>query len=95
MQEIIREIFLDDVALVAEADDELRDAEGRVELHDVPEDGLRADLHHGLRARVRFLGDARALAAGENHALHAERFINSPYRAICCSENAAMFSPAE
>ena len=71
MQEIIREILLDHVALVAEADDELLHAERRIQLHDVPENRPRADFHHGLRPRVRLLGDARALAAGENDALHA------------------------
>jgi hypothetical protein len=36
MQEIIREVLLDHVALVAEADDELADAEGGIQFHDVP-----------------------------------------------------------
>src|SRR5580658_6907446 len=41
-----------------------------VQLHDVPENGPRPDLDHGLRPGIRLLGDAGALAAGENHALH-------------------------
>ena len=40
MQKIVREIFLDHVALVTKAYDELRYAECCVQLHDVPEHGL-------------------------------------------------------
>jgi len=39
--------------------------------------------------------DPGALAAGENHALHGDRVVNSRYCAICASENSRMFSPAE
>src|SRR5690606_8709965 len=40
MQEIVREILLDDVTLVAQANDEVVDAMRRVDLHDVPENRL-------------------------------------------------------
>ena len=46
MQMIIREIFFDDVALIAKADNELVDAVGRKAAHDMPQNGLTADLHH-------------------------------------------------
>ena len=39
VQEVVGEVFLDHETLVAEADDELVDAVGRVHLEDVPQDG--------------------------------------------------------
>jgi len=48
VQEVVGEVFLDDVALVAETDDEVIDAVLGVELEDVPEDGAAADLDMGL-----------------------------------------------
>ena len=49
----IQEVVLDDVALVAERDDELRKAVEGVDLHDVPEDGMLADLQHRLGPQIR------------------------------------------
>ena len=70
VQEVVREILLDDVALVAAADHEIVDAVRRVDLHDVPEDRLAADLDHRLRLQIALLGDPRAEPAGENDDLH-------------------------
>ena len=64
VQEVVGEVFLDDVALVAAVDDEVIHAVGGVELHDVPEDGPTADLDHRLGLEVGFLGDAGAEASG-------------------------------
>src|SRR5690606_39264156 len=47
MQEIIREVFLDEVTLVPAAHDEVRMAGGGVQLHDVPQNGSPPDFHHG------------------------------------------------
>src|ERR1700683_3097601 len=94
MQKVIRKVLLDHVALVSKTHDELVDAERRVQFHDVPEDRLRADFQHGLRPAARFLGDARALAAGENDAFHTPRLLRARYCAICASENLTMSSPA-
>ena len=54
VQEVVGEVLLDDVALVAAADDEVVDAVRGVELEDVPEDGQTADLDHGLGAKRGF-----------------------------------------
>jgi hypothetical protein len=48
VQRVVGEPLLDDVSLVAETDDELLDPVGRVDLHDVPQHRLAADLDHGL-----------------------------------------------
>jgi len=45
---VVGEVLLDEVALVAEADDELLDAVGGVDLHDVPEDRLAPISTMGL-----------------------------------------------
>ena len=46
------------------------DAVGRVDLHDVPEDGPAADLDHRLGLKVSFFRQARAQTARENDSLH-------------------------
>ena len=74
VQEIVSEIFLDQVALVAAADDEVVDAVGGVELHDMPEDGLAADLDHGLGLEVGFFGETGAEATGEDDRFHWGKF---------------------
>ena len=51
VQEVVGEVFLDDVALEAAADDEVRDAVRRVDLHHVPEQWLAADFDHRLRTQ--------------------------------------------
>ena len=66
VQEIVSEIFLDHVPLRAAADDKLVDAMGAVELENVPEDWLAADLHHWLWFEVGFFADAGAEAARED-----------------------------
>jgi hypothetical protein len=52
VEEVVGEVLLDHVAAVAEADDEVVDARGRVDLEDVPEDRPVADLHHRLGLEV-------------------------------------------
>jgi hypothetical protein len=58
VQEVVGEVLLDQVTLVAQADHELVDSVGRVDLHDVPEDRLAADLHHWLGLQGGFLAEA-------------------------------------
>jgi len=70
VQEVVGEVLLDQVALVAAADHEIVNAVGGVDLHHMPKDRLAADLYHGLGLEVRFLGNARAEAAGEDDSFH-------------------------
>ncbi len=65
-----QEVLLDDLALVAEAEDELVVAPHRVVAHDVPEDRLAADLDHRLRDALGLLAHAHAEPAAEDHDLH-------------------------
>ena len=64
------EVLLDDLALVAEAEDEVVVTPARVVAHDVPEDRPAADLDHRLRDALRRLAHANAEAAAEDHDLH-------------------------
>ena len=64
VQEVVGEVLLDDVALVAEADNEVVDALLRVELEDVPENGASADLDHGLGTDRGFFAETRAETTG-------------------------------
>jgi hypothetical protein len=70
VDEVVREVLLDDVALVAQADDELVDPMRRVDLHQVPQDRLAADLDHGLGFQVGLLGEPRPEPAREYDGLH-------------------------
>ena len=70
VQEIVGKVLLDYIALVAQADDELIDAIVRIDFHDVPEDRLAADLHHGLGLEIGLLADPGAEAAGKDDCFH-------------------------
>ena len=70
VEEVVREVLLDDVTLVSEAHDEVAHPVVRVDLHDVPEDRLAADLDHGLGPQLRLFADPRSEAARENDCLH-------------------------
>ena len=63
---VAQEVLLDLPTLVAEAEDEALEPVGVVDLHDVPEDRVLADLHHGLRPVLGLLAQAGALAAAED-----------------------------
>ena len=67
---VVEEELLDDVGLVAEAQDEILVPVLAVVLHDVPEDRLMADRDHRLRNALRVLADARTEATAEQHDLH-------------------------
>src|SRR3978361_1432997 len=69
MEEVVREVFLDDVALVAQADDEIGQPVRGVHLHDVPQHGAAADLDHRLGAELRLLREAGPEPAGQDHHL--------------------------
>src|SRR4051794_9156941 len=93
VQRVVREPLLDDVALVAEAHDEVVDPGGGVDLHDVPEDRLAADLDHRLRPQRRLLAEPRAEAAGEDHRLHATASPCARNASAWPTVTARMFAP--
>ena len=54
MQEIVGKPFLDHVLAIPRADDEVIEAVMGILLHDVPQNGLAADLDHGLGFKLAF-----------------------------------------
>jgi hypothetical protein len=43
-----------------------------IHFHDMPEDRLPADWHHGFRAKLRFLPKSRAFTTAKNDYFHGE-----------------------
>ena len=70
VKEVIGEVLLDDIALVAATNHEVVDSVVRINLHDVPKDGLAANFDHRLGLEVGFLGNTGAQAAGKNDCFH-------------------------
>src|SRR5690606_4079018 len=83
--QVVSEVVLDHLTLVAEAEDELPMPEMGVVLHDVPEDRLRTHRHHRLRAKLRLLAEAGSLATAKDHDLHTQE---------CSTEAASSGHPA-
>jgi hypothetical protein len=69
-QHIVAKILLDDVALVAAADDEVVDPVCAVDFQDVPEDRLLADFDHRLGSDAGLLGKPSAETARKYYSLH-------------------------
>ena len=55
VQEVVREVFLDQVALVAAANNEVVYSVMGINFHDVPQDGFATNFDHGLGFEVSFL----------------------------------------
>src|SRR5260370_28093106 len=79
---VVEEVALDDLALVAEGDEELLESLRRVRLHDVPQDGALSDVDHRLRSELGLLGHARAAASGQDHDFHAATSL--PMGSVFC-----------
>ena len=54
MEEVVCEVFLDDIPFVTEENNEIIIAMGRINFHDVPENRLAVDFNHWLRDKVGF-----------------------------------------
>ena len=61
---------LDEMALVAAADDEVVEPVGRIDLHDVPENRFSPDLDEGLWQNCSLLADPRPKSASQNYDFH-------------------------
>jgi len=70
VQEVVGEVFFDEIALVTAADDEIVDQVLRVGLQDMPEDWPAADFDHRLGTKDRFFAKPGAEAAGEDNCFH-------------------------
>jgi hypothetical protein len=70
VQKVIRKVLLDDVALVATADDKVIDAVVGVRFEDMPKDWLATDLDHRLGSGRGFFRDPSAKSSGKNDSFH-------------------------
>ena len=76
VEEIVREILLDDVLLVPRADHELVVAVVAVQLHDVEENGHSAQIYHGLGLELGFLRNPGTETAGQNNDFHSAYYLS-------------------
>src|SRR5690606_41736035 len=68
---VVEEVVLDDLAFVAERDDELVDPACFEDLHDVPQDRLAAYFDHRLGPESRLFREPGTESACQDHCLHA------------------------
>jgi hypothetical protein len=83
--EIVAEIFADHFRFVTETQNEILVAEMGINFHDMPEDGLPADRHHGLRPKFGLFPKSRAFTTAENNNFHRKSMndrANSVQRVI-------------
>ena len=67
---VVKEVVADQIAAIAQAQDEILVAVVRVVAHQVPDDRTAPTLHERLRDRVRMLAQTRAESAAEQNDFH-------------------------
>jgi len=75
MKEIVCEVFLYHISLIAAADNELIDPIVRIDFHDMPQDGLPADLDHGLGLDFSFFGQACTESSSQYYGFHSKMHL--------------------
>jgi hypothetical protein len=70
VKEVVREVFLDEVALVAAADDEVVDLVLRIDLEDMPKDRPTSNFDHRLGTKNRLFAESGAQPAGKDNCFH-------------------------
>src|SRR5690606_21620746 len=70
MRAIVEEEVLDDIGLIAEAEDKIRMAVVAVPLHHVSQDRLVAERYHGLRNGFGIFSDTGSKTTAEENDLH-------------------------
>jgi hypothetical protein len=79
VQKVVLKILLDDVTLVAEADDEVVDPMIGVDLHDVPDDRHPSDLDHRLWPDVGFFSETGSQSPSKQYRLHSQSLIENAW----------------
>ena len=70
VQEVVGKVLLDQVTLVAAANDEVIDAVVRVNLHDVPQNRHATNFYHRLGFEVGLLRNPRPQTPGQDDCFH-------------------------
>ena len=97
MQEIVREVLLDEIPLISATNDEVVDSVLRIHLENVPQDRSTADLDHRLGACNRFFTEPRPQPARQYDCFHSRPLVlPSPalpkpeaFPFICCLRDIA------
>ena len=80
VQKVVGKILLDDVAPVAQTNDEIVDAVLRVHLQYVPENRPAANFDHGLGTHRRLFTDTSSQPTCQDHCLHFHPTLWRPLR---------------
>ena len=80
---VVEEVPLDDLAFVAQRDDELAMSVAGVEIHDVPKHRLAADLDHRLGLQPGFFLKPSAQSPRQNCNLHGRILDAHEMSAVC------------
>src|SRR5207237_6164174 len=78
---VIEEVFLDEPALITEAEYELLKPMNRVHLHDVPDDGPAGDLNERFGTELGFFPQTCSLTAAKDHNFHRALPTSCTFRA--------------
>ena len=70
VQEVVCEVFFDNVSLIAAANHKIANPMRRVKLQDVPKQRPPANFDHRLRSKVGFLRNSGSKTPGEYHSFH-------------------------
>src|SRR5579875_392198 len=84
MQKIIEKVFFDDIPLIAQTYDKLVKALGRINFHNVPDNGHAADLYHRFRFQRCFFAQSCTQPAGKDYYLHSCFLFSSLVNANSC-----------
>src|SRR5579859_3058259 len=69
---VVQEVALDDLALIPQREDELLEAVVGVMLHEVPKEGMLADLYHRLGLHGGLFGQTSTQSTGQDHGFQAQ-----------------------
>ena len=70
MEVIVGKVFFDHIAFIAQANDEFMESIGRIDFHDMPEDGAAANFNHWFRSQIGFFADAGTESTRQNDNFH-------------------------
>jgi hypothetical protein len=71
VKKVVGKVLFDHISFEAEANHEFIIPVMRVDLHDMPEDGLASDLDHGFGSHDRLFADSCSQAPCQDYHLHA------------------------
>ena len=71
VEKVVSEIFFDDIALVATADDKFVDTMKAIGFENMPENRFAANVNHRFGLKMDLFADSRTKSASKNNSFHA------------------------